>query len=273
MENNQLTAENAPAKIITKLGSSNFALDIPNNRIDFLDTRFYVTAAGAYVPSVTTILSAYPKGAQYYEWLKKVGDDADQIRDEAGNRGSTVHKLTELYDDGHEVTLMDEQGHIDYKLIEWNMFEKYVDFRTRYQMEIVHTEMHLSSDLLAMAGTLDRVIRINGKTLIIDIKTSNSLYDHYWLQMSAYKKLLAEVQPELKIDGYAILWLNSLHRGESKKGDIQGRGWCFKEQAADQFESDWKKFEATKLLWLAENEGMKPRQTSYQLKHKLQIAS
>ncbi len=258
---------------ITKIGNSNFKLDLPNNRIDFLDTRFYITVSGAYVPSVTTILSAYPKPASFYDWLKKVGEDADTIRDEAGQRGSNVHKLTEQYDEGHEVNLMDESGYIGYKLAEWNMFEKYVEFRRRYEMEIIHTELHLSSDILAMAGTLDRVIRMNGRNLIIDIKTSNSLYDHYWLQMAAYKRLLAEVQPDLVIDGYAILWLNSLHRGESKKGEIQGKGWCLKEQEKDQYESDWKKFEATKLLWLAENEGMKPRQTSYSLTHKLQAAS
>ncbi len=259
-------------KIITKLGSSNYSLDIPNNRIDFLDTRFYITESGAYVPSVTTILSAYPKPASFYDWLKKVGEDADTIRDEAGNRGSTVHKLTEQYDEGQEVRLMDESGYIGYKLVEWNMLEKYIDFRNRYPLEIVHTELHLSSDILGMAGTLDRVIRMNGRTLIIDIKTSNSLYDHYWLQMAAYKRLLAEAQPDLRVDGYAILWLNSLHRGESKKGDIQGKGWCLKEQDLDQYESDWKKFEATKLLWLAENGSMKPRQVSYQLAHQLKKA-
>lgn len=258
--------------IITKIGNSNFRLDLKNNRVDFLDTRFYITDSGAYVPSVTTILSAYPKPASFYEWLKKVGEDADTIRDEAGNRGSTVHKLTELFDEGHEVSMMDENGNIGYKLIEWNMLEKYVDFRLRYEMDIIHTELHLSSDILGMAGTLDRVIRMNGRTLILDIKTSNSLYDHYWLQLAAYKRLLAEVQPDLKIDGYAILWLNSQHRTEGKKGTVQGIGWCLKEQEADQFESDWKKFEATKLLWLAENEGMKPRQTSYQLSHKLKQA-
>lgn len=272
MENNIIIPEQGNGKLITKIGSGNYSLDIPNNRIDFLDTRFYVTESGAYVPSVTTLLSAYPKGAQYYEWLKKVGDDADTIRDEAGNRGSTVHRLTELYDDGHEVTLMDEHGHIDYKLIEWSMFERYIDFRTRYELEIIHTELHLSSDILGTAGTLDRVIRMGNRNMIIDIKTSNSLYNHFWLQMAAYKRLLAEKQPDLKIDGYAILWLNSLHRGESKKGDIQGKGWCLKEQDKDQYESDWKKFEATKLLWLAENEGMKPRQTSYRLSHKLKVA-
>lgn len=258
--------------VVTKVGNSNFKLDTANNRIDFLDTRFYITESGNYVPSVTTILSAYPKGAQYYEWLKKVGEDADGIRDEAGNRGSTVHKLTELYDDDHEVTLMDEQGHIGYKLIEWAMFERYVEFRRRFPMTMIHTELHLSSDAYGTAGTLDRVVEFNGRKLILDIKTSNSLYDHYWLQMAAYKKLLEEKQPALKIDGYAVLWLNANTRTDGKAGTVQGKGWQLIEQKSEEFENDWKKFQATQLLWQAENGSMKPRQTSYQLSHKLKVA-
>lgn len=255
--------------IITKINNSNYSLDIPNNRVDFLDTRFYITKNGNYVPSVTTVLSAYPKPASFYDWLKKVGEDADTIRDEAGSRGSTVHKLTELYDEGQEVRLMNDNGFIEYKLIEWAMFERYINFRDRFLLNIIHTELHLSSDLLGIAGTLDRVIQMDGRLLILDIKTSNSLYDHYWLQMAAYKKLLAEAQPDLIIDGYAVLWLNANTRTDGKNGVIQGKGWQLIEQKPDQYDTDWQKFEATKMLWTAENGSMKPWQTSYQLSHQL----
>lgn len=255
--------------IITKIGSKNYNLDLSSNRIDFLDNRFYITEQGNYVPSVTTILSAYPKPAAFYDWLKKVGEDADQIRDEAGNRGSTVHKLTELFDEGEEVNLMDENGNIGFKLAEWNMFERYVEFRRRFPVEIIHTELHLSSDILGTAGTLDRVIKFNNRLLILDIKTSNSLYDHYWLQMAAYEKLLAEVQPGLKIDGYAVLWLNALTRTEGKAGTVQGKGWQLIERKAEEKTKDWPRFLATKELWLAEYGDMRPRQLSYSLSHKL----
>lgn len=255
--------------VITKVGNSNYNLDLQNNRIDFLDNRFYITENGQYVPSVTTILSAYPKPAAFYDWLKKVGDDADEIRDEAGRRGSTVHKLTEDFDNGLEVNLMDDNGYIGYKLSEWNMFEKYVEFRRRFPMEIIHTELHLSSDILGTAGTLDRVVKLNGRTLILDIKTSNSLYDHYWLQMAAYEVLLAEAQPKLNIDGYSVLWLNALTRTDGKNGAIQGRGWQLIERKPDEKPKDWPRFLATQELWKAEYGDMKPRQTSYQLSHKL----
>lgn len=254
---------------ITKVGGRNFSLDLHKNRIDFLDNRFYITESGKYVPSVTTILDCYPKGPAFYEWLKKVGEDADTIRDEAGNRGSIVHSLTEQYDEGEEVSLLNEIGFIGYKLLEWAMFERYIDFRKRFPCQMVHTELHLCSEQLGTAGTLDRVISINGRTIILDIKTSGSLSDHFWLQLSAYKKLLAEVQPDLHIDGYAILWLNAKTRTDGKNGAIQGQGWQLIERDSKEFDKDWKLFQATQQLWLAERGDMKPRQLSYSLSHKL----
>jgi hypothetical protein len=82
-----------------------FIIDNNKGRIEFLDNRFYLTEDG-YVPSVTTILEAFPKTAEYYQWLKRVGEDADTIRDEAGRRGSVVHELTEQYDMGNEVSFI-----------------------------------------------------------------------------------------------------------------------------------------------------------------------
>ena len=82
-------------KIAIKNKGGNYSIDIPNNQIIFLDTRYYRTQEGDYEPSVTTYLEAYPKSAQFYEWLKSAGKDADEIRDEAGRKGSNVHELTE----------------------------------------------------------------------------------------------------------------------------------------------------------------------------------
>ena len=240
---------------------------IQNNQLTFLDQRFYTPSEGVYLPSVTTILNAYPKDAGYYEWLKRVGEDADSIRDEAGRRGSVVHNLTEQYDEGNEVSLINERGSIEYKLTEWAMFERYVDFRTRFPAEIFHTEFNIMSEKLGFAGTLDRVMSIEGKTLLVDIKTSNAIYPSYWLQLAAYEQLLTEYHGYNTLDGVAILWLNAKTRTEGKKGAIQGAGWQL--VVKEETDKDWELFQATHKLWLAENEGMKPKQLTYQIKHKL----
>lgn len=246
---------------------NNFIIDITSNRLTFLDNRFYYHENGNYYPSVTTILDAYPKGPEYFAWLKKVGEDSDNIRDEAGRRGSVVHDLTEKYDAGEEVSLMNESGYIAYKMSEWAMFERYIEFRKRFDFTILHSELNLVSEKLGFAGTLDRVIELNGEKILVDIKTSNAIYPSYWLQLAAYEQLLTDNYGYNPIDKVAILWLNAKTRTDGTKGAVQGMGWQM--IARDESEKDWDLFQCTHKLWLAENETMKPKQTSYSLKHKI----
>jgi hypothetical protein len=238
---------------------------INDKQLTFLDSRFYKTDDGGFVPSVTTILECYPKGAAYYNWLKEAGKDADEIRDEAGRRGSVVHKLTEDYDTGEEVQLVNPNGSIDYKLNEWAMFERYVEFRKRFQFVTDFIELNIISKHLGYAGTIDRVININGERILLDIKTSNAIYPSYWLQLAAYRALLYSAG--IEVDKVAILWLNAKTRTEGKKGDIQGIGWqmIMKEDTLQ----DSQLFKATHALWIAENQTSKPKQLTYQISHKL----
>lgn len=247
-------------------GNKNYLLDTKANQITFLDQRFYRTDKGDFVPSVTSLLDAYPKGAAYYEWLKKNGEDSDNIRDEAGRRGSRVHQMTESYDKGETVTLMDEQGNINMKLSEWAMFERYVEFRKRFPCEILENELTLVSETLGYGGTLDRVISLNGKKILVDIKTSNAIYPSYWLQLAAYEKMLNE-RGEF-VDDVAILWLNAKTKTDGKKDAIQGKGYQLVLHGGDRAK-DWNLFLATKQLWMAENGDSKPRELSYTLSHKL----
>lgn len=239
---------------------------INNKQLTFLDSRFYQTQDGGFVPSVTTILEAYPKGAAYFNWLKENGKDADEIRDEAGRRGSVVHKLTELYDAGEEVHLVNPNGSIDYKLNEWAMFERYVEFRSRFQFVTDCIELNIINKDLGYAGTIDRVIDMSGEKILLDIKTSNAIYPSYWLQLAAYRSLLMNNAGK-KVDKVAILWLNAKTRTEGKKGDIQGIGWqmVIKEDTS----KDLELFNATYQLWMAENATSKPKQLTYQISHKL----
>lgn len=246
---------------------SNYIIDTNKKQITFLDNRFYQADNEIYVPSVTTILNAYPKDAGFFKWLKEVGEDSDNIRDEAGRRGSVVHLLTERYDAGEEISLMDDYGHIGYKLQEWAMFERYVEFCSRFPFEVIHSEINFISQSLGFAGTIDRVIELNGKTILVDIKTSNAIYDTYWLQLAAYRQLLIEAYGYRGIDEVGILWLNAKTRTNGKNDAIQGIGWQLITKPADQ-PKDWDLFQATHKLWIAQNGDMQPKKLSYQLSHK-----
>ena len=245
---------------------NNFIINNNKGRIEFLDNRFYLTEDGGYVPSVTTILEAYPKDAAYFKWIKDVGSDADAIRDEAGRRGSVVHHLTECYDYGEEVTFLGHDAP-KYKMLEWAMFERYVDFSVTHNPEHIIIEGNYISANLGFAGTIDRVCDIYGKKTLLDIKTSNSIYPSYWLQLAAYFQLLHE-QTRHGIDQVAILWLNAKTRTTGKNGAIQGIGWQLVTKPIDEVWKDYDMFMATKKLWNALNEDVKPKMTSYQLKYK-----
>jgi hypothetical protein len=238
---------------------------INNKQLTFLDSRFYSTEDGGFVPSVTTILECYPKGAAYYNWLKENGKDADEIRDEAGRRGSVVHKLTEFYDAGYEVSLINPQGQIEYKLNEWAMFERYVEFRSRFQFVTDSIELNIISKELGYAGTIDRIIDMDGEKILLDIKTSNAIYPSYWLQLAAYRSLLMN-KAGIRVNKVAILWLNAKTRTEGKKGDVQGIGWQL--ITKDDTDKELQLFNATLNLWAAENTTSKPKSLTYQISHK-----
>jgi len=252
---------------IAKLHDKNYLVDEQTKRITFLDARFYATKDGRYFPSVTTLLECYPKSFGYYEWLKNVGKDADEIRDEAGRKGSVVHKMTEEYDLGLEINLLNDAGEPICRMSEWAMFERYVEFRKRFDPQVHEIELNLCSPDLGFGGTLDRVVTLNGKKILFDIKTGNAIYNHFWLQQAAYRRLLTDCKPKIKIDDVGILWLNAKTRTDGTKGAIQGYGWQLLLRG-DDHEKDWEVFQATKRLWEAENNDIKPKCYTYALGHK-----
>ena len=260
------------AQYITEIGGRKYMVDETTNRISFLDARFYKCADGSMVPSVTTLLDAWPKGAQYYEWLKKHGQDSDEIRDEAGRRGSVVHNLTELVDRGGEARMVGDDGSPKFLMSEWSMLERYAEFRKIVAPEIHEIELNMASSKLGYAGTLDRVMVIADEPWIIDIKTSAAVYDHHHLQTAAYLKLYAEARKlpamqELKFRR-GILHLNAKTRSYGKGEVIQGPGWQLVETDKS-LEEDMSLFDACVKLWHATNKNTKPKAMSYALSVKI----
>ena len=113
---------------------------------------------------------------------------------------------------------------------------------------------------------VDRVIDFNGKITLLDIKTSNSIYNHYWLQTASYVDLV-EDKMGIEIEQTAILWLNAKTRSDGKKGDVQGTGWQMLTHNLEEIGHDRDLFVATKMLWTVENASLKPKETSYSFSH------
>ena len=90
---------------MTKLRKANFPKQEYNKtftQVTTNDSRFYEDGEKTY-PSVTFVLSYYPKGKYFEEWLKKVGSNADFIAKKAAGEGTIVHELAEQYLKGDKI--------------------------------------------------------------------------------------------------------------------------------------------------------------------------
>jgi len=217
---------------MTKLRKANFPKQEYNKtftQVTTNDSRFYEDGEKTY-PSVTFVLSYYPKGRYFEEWLKKVGSNADFIAKKAAAEGTIVHELAEQYLKGDKIELINQYTHSpQYDLKVWKMFLSFVDFWETSGAELLETEVFLYSDTLKVAGTCDLVCKIDGEVWVIDLKTSNHLQTTYDIQSALYTRCYEECY-ETKVDRVGVLWLKSKSRGEDKKGKVlKGKGWLVHE--------------------------------------------
>ena len=87
-------------------------------QITLPDSRYY-RRNGAYYPSVTYVLSYYPKGKFFEDWLKKVGYSADYIVRKASEEGTQVHEMIEAYLNNEELNFLSSSGNPQYDPTVW----------------------------------------------------------------------------------------------------------------------------------------------------------
>lgn len=203
-------------------------------QITLPDSRYYLRN-GEYYPSITYVLSYYPKGKHFEDWLKKVGYASDYIVKKSSEEGTQVHELIEDYLNGKELNFLNEYNHPIYHPDVWQMLLKFVEWWELYTPTLIETEVHLFSDELKVAGTCDLVCEIDGELWIIDFKTSNQLHTSYELQTAVYGKCYKECYGKSP-DRYGILWLKSSKRKLNKE-KMSGKGWEMFESSRSQEEN------------------------------------
>lgn len=253
--------------IFNKVNNKKYKLDIDLKQITFLDNRVYEREKDKYYPSVTSILSYFPKGKWFEDWLKDVGHNAEFIKNRAGREGSEVHDAIEYLLHGNELNWVNENNTANYDLHVWNMINKFVSFWNEVKPELLLTEQFLYSDEYEYAGTADLVVNIDKKRWLIDIKTSNNLHKSYDLQLAAYAKAYEEITGN-KIDKAGIIWLKSSKRGPSrKKGVYQGEGWELKE--VEDLDTAFKQFLSIYDVFKLDNPKVEPKYSNYPTSLKL----
>jgi len=229
-----------------------------HKQITLPDGRYY-QRNGEYYPSVTYVLSHYPKGKFFEDWLKKVGYASEYIVKKASEEGTQVHEMIEAYLNGEELKFL-EHGIPMYDPNVWQMFLRFVDWWEEYKPTLVEAEVHLFSDELKIAGTCDLVCEIGDELWIIDFKTSNHLQTTYDLQTAIYAQCFEECYGK-KINRAGVLWLKSSKRGP-KKGKMQGKGWEMYESSRTQ-EENLDIYRAVRKLFDLENPNHKPAFTEF----------
>jgi hypothetical protein len=238
-------------------------------QINFLDNRYYLwhndKGEEVYFPSVTTILNVYPKGFGFDQWLKDVGNNAQQIVERAGELGSKIHECCEHLNNGKQLKWLNEDGKPQYTLQEWEMLLRYYEFWTTCAPVLIANEQSTFNPAEEYAGTLDMVVMIGGVRWLLDIKSSNYLHKTYELQMAAYAMAWNVRNPDEPIEQTGILWLKAstlTSKIDLEKRIFQGKGWQIK-SFERHYTDAYKIFKHVQAIWKEENPNYKPANKIY----------
>jgi hypothetical protein len=215
-----------------------------------------------YIPSVTWIAGYYPKGIAFYKWLANTGwDEAEAIKSAAGDKGSRVHQATEIIDCGGTINIgaqfIDRKTDMlaDLTIEEVDCILSFCRWLDETKPVLLASEMTVFGD--GHAGTLDRIYKINNQVHIVDIKTSQTIWEEHILQVSAYShsdldyKGIGLTEAEWQARKLAILQL----------GYRKNKAGFKYTEIPDKYDM----FKTAMSIWKNENSGSKPKQKDYPL--------
>jgi len=195
-----------------------FNVDVGANRINKFDEQWYQIRVGDELKdfrSVTTTLDVFPKGIGYKLYLQKYGEDADKIRNEAGQLGSHVHKLIELTLRGADVTFENPDGSRNCTIEEWERYLSWCLWFKDAGIEPQYIEQIVYDEDEGDAGTVDLIGRkADGSVGIADWKTGSFVGDAE-IQVSRYAKMIERMG---LADGPEWIYIVHLYPGLNKKG-------------------------------------------------------
>jgi hypothetical protein len=188
---------------------------------------------GKRVPGVTTVLDVINKPA-LKKWANDVGlqgIDSATYADALANIGTLAHEMIQEYLGGpqwdrseYTRTEVDTAENAVLSFFEWEKVNG-------VKLETEAIELQLVSEKYLYGGTVDWLGRINGKTWLVDIKTSKALYPENSYQVAAYHRLLTE-------NGYRVDGVRVLRVGRS-----EDEGFDDKIIGLDALEDAWEVFQ------------------------------
>lgn len=164
-----------------------------------------------YVPRVTEILSTMLCDESLVSWSNYIGryqhKNYSVVLNTAADIGTRVHEAIENYIQ-HGIGI-DDASIPQYIASEvrnaFNSFIIWWDIISKHDISILKEEYPLVCKYFG--GTLDLLLKIDGKIYLVDFKTSNHLSYRYHLQLAAYRYML-KLNENIDLDGIIILQLS-----------------------------------------------------------------
>jgi len=163
----------------------------------------YHNAAGKRLPSVTTIINRFKESGGLIRWAYQCGLDGvdiDAVKQDAATAGTLAHDMVEadLRGTTYAVT-----GPVDTDVLlkAKGGFAAFQTWKRGAAIAYRYSEVPLVSEEHQFGGRLDAIGEIDGKLVLIDWKTSNSVYQDHLIQMAAYRALWEENYPDQPITG------------------------------------------------------------------------
>lgn len=167
----------------------------------------YRLADKTIVPGVTTIISSslgWDKNV-LIAWARKTalaGEDPTKQRDAAAEIGTLTHLLIESHIRGAK-PVYDDYSKNDIDKAETG-FLAFLDWEKKNNPVYKETELQLISENYRVGGTVDAIVEIGDKLIMVDHKTSSGIYESAKIQVAAYRQLAIE-------NGYPIQKVQILH--------------------------------------------------------------
>jgi genome maintenance exonuclease 1 len=166
--------------------------------------RYYFAPDGGRYPSVTTVLGENKDKTFLQKWIDTVGEEkAEQIKVQAGNRGTALHTICEDYLLNKDVY---PEGVMPANIMTFTNLKSVLDTRVG---KVFAVEAPLYSKKLNTAGRTDCIAEFDGVVSIVDFKTSLKPKKEEWIQDYFYQatcySLMAEALTDLKIPQIAII--------------------------------------------------------------------
>jgi len=220
-------------------------IETSENTAQVLDDRFYWVDE-KWLPSVTTILSCYPKGSSLAKWIGENGLlESNRLKNLAAEKGSIVHDACERLLKKQTLEMK------SYEMDEWRAIMAFQNFCKDYNFEVVETEKQTESIAEGYAGTLDAhgFVTVKDEKIRIrcDWKTSNHAYPTHDIQLVTYEK----AEEEKGNPPAEELWV--VYLGRTTKS-----GYSLHKIKPDTWGEHFETFKLCRQLWRITNPNAKP---------------